>query len=353
MRVLHVIAGAKEGGSETLMLDAVRALGDAGVDQHVIAREDFTTAADALANTGIPVKFAAFDKTWREPTKALIRATSAKFRADVVQYWLGRSALFAPKHLRRMSVGCHGGFHKLARFKNCDWHMAASPLIAERIITEGAPEDRVVVIPPTIDAPSTNCADRASLTTPNDAHVLLALSRQHRKKSLQRLILALKRLPGVYLWALGEGAADPDTRELVDKLGLGDRVRLLTATNNRAALIAACDAVVLPARVEHFGKIAAEAWAARKPLLVSEPAGAAIGARDDIDALFLADENGELLVERLRQVIEDGELVRRLVDNGARAYETRYAKPAFIRASMAFYERVRAKQREFANKSAA
>jgi len=39
MRVLHVIAGAKEGGAESIMLDAALALAEAGVLQHVVTRD--------------------------------------------------------------------------------------------------------------------------------------------------------------------------------------------------------------------------------------------------------------------------------------------------------------------------
>ena len=38
MRILHVIAGAEIGGAETFAVDAITALAERGVAQHVICR---------------------------------------------------------------------------------------------------------------------------------------------------------------------------------------------------------------------------------------------------------------------------------------------------------------------------
>src|SRR5512147_2386119 len=66
MRVLHVIAGAKGGGAESIMLDAVAALAEAGVSQHVITRGGKARLA-ALEAAGVSYEIAHFDKDSREP----------------------------------------------------------------------------------------------------------------------------------------------------------------------------------------------------------------------------------------------------------------------------------------------
>ncbi|HAY06613.1 MAG TPA: glycosyltransferase family 1 protein, partial [Hyphomonas sp.] len=38
MRVLHVMAGAEEGGAENIMLESVLALAETGIAQHVVTR---------------------------------------------------------------------------------------------------------------------------------------------------------------------------------------------------------------------------------------------------------------------------------------------------------------------------
>ena len=45
---MHIIAGAKEGGAESIMLDAALALARAGVPQHVVTRSHNEARLDAL-----------------------------------------------------------------------------------------------------------------------------------------------------------------------------------------------------------------------------------------------------------------------------------------------------------------
>jgi glycosyltransferase involved in cell wall biosynthesis len=341
MRILHVIAGAKQDGADQLTLDAVTALAAAGLEQCVVTRAGDRAGAVALAQARVPFKFAAFDKNWIEPTKAAIRVVGEKFRPDIVHYWMGRAAMFAPKALRARNVGWHGGFHKLARFKHCDWHMAASQSIAARIIKEGAPAERVDVVAPFADSVSAAPADRAALQTPDGAHVVLAFARPHRKKGFDTLIEAVARMPGVYLWIVNEGESEQSLRDLAKQAGIAERTRLLGRRIERAALLAACDAVALPARLEPFGQAAAEVWAAGRPLVATEASGPAAGATDEVDVLLAPRDDSKALRERLGRVLEDAELARRLIENGVRAYEANYTRTAFVRASMAFYERVR------------
>ena len=52
MRVLHVMAGAKEGGAENIMLEGVMALADAGVAQAVVTRTDNEFRLKAFRDKG-------------------------------------------------------------------------------------------------------------------------------------------------------------------------------------------------------------------------------------------------------------------------------------------------------------
>jgi len=84
MRILHVIAGAKEGGAESIMLDAALALAEAGVEQHVVTRDHNESRLTELTAAGVPVTIASFDKVWREPTKTALKQTVEKFQPNVL-----------------------------------------------------------------------------------------------------------------------------------------------------------------------------------------------------------------------------------------------------------------------------
>ncbi|MGE0597395.1 MAG: glycosyltransferase [Hyphomonadaceae bacterium] len=341
MRILQVMAGAKEGGAESIMLDAVLALAEAGIEQHVVTRGENENRLAALRDAGVPYTAAKFDKVWREPTKTIIRDAAEKFQPDVLHYWMGRAGTFAPKKYRDRSVGWYGGYYKLERFKNCAWHVGMTRDIVDHILKQGAPAERVSILNSYANLEPAPPTPRDTLNTPEDAPALLTLARLHWKKGIDTLLEALADLPGVYAWIAGEGPLEQDLKAMAKKLGVADRVRWLGWRTDRASLFAACDVVAFPSRYEPFGNVTIEAWAAQKPLVVADAAGPAATVTNEVDALLVPKDNPEALREALRRVIEDAELAKRLVENGSRTYQAHFTKPAFVRASMALYEKIR------------
>ena len=123
MRVMHVMAGAAEGGAENIMLESVLALAEAGLTQHVVTRPDNQFRVQKFREAGIGVDVAAFNNTWPFPTRRVLGDAIKAFKPDVIEYWMGRAGQFAPKEYRNRSIGWYGGYYKLARFVNCEWHV--------------------------------------------------------------------------------------------------------------------------------------------------------------------------------------------------------------------------------------
>lgn len=340
MRVLHVMAGADAGGAETMMLDGVLALAEAGVAQHVVTRGAPARIA-AMRNAGVPVDEAGFDKIFRLPTTMKINAAIAQFRPEVLHYWMGRAGMFAPAAQRDRSLGWYGGYYKLSRFKNCAWQAGVTSDIARHIVEQGAPADRVSTLHTFAAIEDAAPVPRASLDTPDDAPVVLALARLHWKKGIDTLLDALAQLPGVYGWIAGSGPLEAELKARAEKHGLNDRVRWLGWRTDRAALLGACDVVAFPSRYEPFGTVTVEAWAAGKPLVVADAAGPKATVKDEVDALLVPKDDVAALRTALARVLGDAELRATLVANGRQSYEAGFTKQAFVRAAMALYEKIR------------
>jgi glycosyltransferase involved in cell wall biosynthesis len=342
MRVLHVMAGAKEGGAENIMLESVLALAEAGVTQHVVTRADNAFRLERFAAAGIGTDTAGFTRAWRFPTDAVLRRAIAGFRPDVTQYWMGRAGQFAPRQHHARQIGWYGGYYKRARFAHCDWHVGLTIDLLRHIRAQGVDAEHAAIVHTYADFEGASSADRARLQTPMAAPVALALARLHEKKGLDTLLDAAAAVPGLYVWIAGDGPLEADLKAHCTRLGLDDRVRFLGWRNDRGALLAACDVVAFPSRYEPFGTVTVDAWAAGRPLVAADAAGPAAYVKNGENGLLVPKNDVAALAAALTAVITDKALAARLVAGGQASYHQQFTKAAFQRDSLALYTRISA-----------
>lgn len=340
MRILHLMAGAREGGAENIMLESVLALAEAGLAQAVVTRPDNAFRIDRLRAAGVEVTTAGFTKLWPFPTHAAIARAMKSFRPDVIECWMGRAGEFAPPAWRTRSIGWYGGYYKLARFSACDWHVGLTKDLLRHIRDQGVNADRSAIIHTYADFTGAAPLDRASLGTPADAPVALALARLHVKKGLDTLLDATAKVPGLHVWIAGDGPIEAELKAQCTKLGLDDRVRFLGWRNDRGALLAASTFVAFPSRYEPFGTVTVDAWAASRPLVAADAVGPAAYVEDGVSGLLVPKNDVDALARAMTRVIAEPGLAQRLVAGGRAAYEAQFTKAAFVRDSLAFYGRV-------------
>ena len=340
MRVLHVMAGAPEGGAENIMLESVCALAEAKLEQFVVTRPDNTYRLSKFADAGIGYATTSFNLRWPFPTRKKMSEAIERFRPDIIEYWMGRAGQFAPAKYASRSIGWYGGYYKRERFVNCEWHIGLTKDLLRHVRAQGVAEDRSLIVHTYADFENAAPTDRASLDTPEDAPVALALARLHEKKGLDTLLDATRKVDGLYVWIAGDGPLEKALKAQSRALGLEDRVRFLGWRNDRGSLLAACDFVAFPSRYEPFGTVTVDAWAASRPLVAADAVGPAAYVEDGVSGLIVPKNNDEALAEAMRSVIEDKGLAAKLVEGGRAAYEAQFTKAAFIRDSLAAYQTI-------------
>lgn len=346
MKLLHVMAGAESGGAENIFLESVLALADAGLSQRVVTRDNNEFRLAQLLDRGVTVDAAGFHPWWRGPTNTAISRAIAEHKPDVIEYWMGRAGTFAPASHRARSIGWYGGYYKIKRFQNCAYHVGLTKDLVRHIREQGAEEGNIGLIHTYAEFPETAPTPRESLQTPDDAPLILALARLHWKKGLDLLLQSMAQLANMpsppFCWIAGDGPLRADLEAQAQSLGVADRVRFLGWRDDRAALLSACDVVAFPSRYEPFGTVTVDAWAADRPLVAAKSQGPGAYVSHEENGLLVEIDDLPGLTDALRRVIADPDLAARLVGGGRSAYQAQFTKAAFVRDSMAFYEKVAA-----------
>lgn len=347
-RVLHVMAGAQAGGAETAFVDMCVAMREAGVQVEAVLRKH-ESRQRRLREANVKAHVLPFGGKLDLYTPYRLRGIIREFRPDIVQCWMSRAGQKTPRWTR--ASGCPpyqvvarlGNNYKLSNFPAADHYVALTPAIGDYVRGQGVAPDHVREIPNFAETEIVTApVDRASLDTPADAPLLVALGRLHRAKAFDILLDALALLPGVYLWIAGDGPDRAALEAQAAQLGIEKRVRFLGWRDDRAALLQAADLCVFPSRYEPFGSVFIQAWAQKIPLVTTASDGPRQFVRDGEDARMVDIDDAPALAGAVRELLNDPDLAARLVEAGYRRYLSEFTKESCVNAYLDFYGTIRA-----------
>lgn len=328
MRVLHAMAGGAFGGAETFFVDAIKAIHEENIEQHVITRNNNAQKIKEIERLNIPLDIASFGKLWRRPTRKIIENAVTSFNPDIAHHWLGRAGSFSIKG-KHVNIGWYGGYYKPERFANCQHHVAVTKDIADHIVRQGIDAKNVHVLHIYAEFEAAKAVSRADFATPEDVPLLLSLSRLHPVKGMDVLLQAMTNIPDAYLWVAGTGPLEKDLKEQMRTLGLEDRVRFLGWRYDREALLAAADICVFPSRYEAFGAVTIEAWATGTPLVAAKAVGPNAYISHEENGLLTEIDDAEGLAVAVNRLIRDQGLSESIVRNGLSHYQQNFTKDVF------------------------
>lgn len=339
MRILHIIAGAEKGGAETFCLDAIKALHDGGVQQHVLCRphRDFVAALDARGIKHENLSFNRFVK-WFEQKK--IRAAVASYKPDLVHCWMNRASSWMPAGVDVPTLGWFGGYYDLKNYRHCDFFMGVTKDIVRHIIDSTGKPHRAFLGHTFGTLEESPPVTRADFDVPDDAKTVLLLSRMHWKKGVDTLLQAAQSLENTYFLLAGDGPDIEKYRAMSAKMGLSDRVRFLGWRNDRAALLKIADVCVLPSRYEPFGTVIAEAWYARVPLVATKAAGAKQYVTHEHDGMLCDIDDAAMLARHIQAVANNNVLREKLMHNGRATYDALFSRHVVTQRLRQSYERM-------------
>ncbi|MBL3676231.1 MAG: glycosyltransferase [Alphaproteobacteria bacterium] len=340
MKVLHVIAGAAQGGAETFFADTVRALAARGVAQHAVARAHPLFLA-AFAEAGVTHEAASFSPWGRWRTAWRIRAAVRRERPDVVHAWMARAASCVPKGLPVPVLGWFGGPYDLKYYCTVTHFAGVTRGLREYLVEKTGRAERCYCLHTfgTL-APTERTLTRAEFGLPEGAPVALLLSRMHWKKGVDTLLHATAAVPGLHLLLAGDGPQRAEYEALAHDLGLSDRAHFLGWRTDRAALLALADVCVLSSRCEAFGTVMAEAWGAGVPLIACAADGPRQYVQHGENGLLAPVDDAPALAGHIRAVLGDKALAAHLVAGGRATYEALFTREVATDALLTAYRQI-------------
>jgi len=183
-----------------------------------------------------------------------------------------------------------------------------------------------VAPPELIPTPSERRAVRAELNTPEDATVIIQVSRIEPLKGQSihlRTLGLLRDLPNWVCWQVG-GAQRPreqryfaQLKSMAERLGIAERVRFLGQRFDVPQLLAAADVYCQPnTEPDAFGVAFIEAMHARLPV-VTTAIGGACEIVEESCGILTPPGDMQTLADALRRLIEDRDLRSRLSATGS------------------------------------
>jgi len=329
MSVLHLLGTAGEGGAETYFVDLVRALASDGVTQAAALRPHAQRQA-VLSEAGVAVETFGFGGPLDLLTRRGVAGFAGRQEVNVALAWMNRAARHTPKG-PWARIGRLGGYYKLKYYAGFDFLVANTEDIADWVVDQGWPAGQVACIPNFAEAPDEAApVERATLSTPADAPLLLAMGRLHEAKAHDVTLNALTRLPQAWLWIAGTGPEEARLKALAVALGVADRVRFLGWRNDPSALYRAADVCVFPSRYEPLGNVVIQAWAHGLPVAAAASQGPGALIRDGQDGLLVPIDDAEALGTAVGRLLDDPMLRIRLAQNGLERVEAEFSQAAVV-----------------------
>lgn len=338
-RLLQAMAGADRGGAEAFFERLAPALHRAGLEQHVLIRDN-PRRAQVLRDAGVAVTELPFGGLLDFQTHLGFRKAVRTFQPNVVLTWMNRASRFCPGG-PFVRVGRLGGYYDLKYYRGADHLIGNTQDIVDWIVNQGWPEERVHYVPNFVAEKKAPPVSRKTFSTPETAPLILALGRLHTNKGFDVLIEALAQVPEAYVWLAGEGPLRAELETQAARRGVISRMRFLGWREDVASLFAAADLFVCPSRHEPLGNVVIEAWAQGVPVVAAASEGPSQLIEDGIDGMLVPLENAAAMATAINRLIEDRLLAAHVGAAGRQAYEEQFTEAAVVARYIEFFEKVR------------
>jgi glycosyltransferase involved in cell wall biosynthesis len=185
---------------------------------------------------------------------------------------------------------------------------------------EFIPSNKIFVLPNCIDYNAFNNTKKIDFLTNKQRIVIGTVGRLEKVKGIRYLLLSMKtvltKFPNARLEIVGDGSQANELVELSKNLGISNSVKFFGKFANVIPFFNEMDIFVLPSTLEGFGIVLLEAMAAGVPVIASDVDGIKEVIFNEETGILVPPRNPEAIANAIIKLIEDPQLVKKLVENG-------------------------------------
>lgn len=201
--------------------------------------------------------------------------------------------------------------------KRADHLITVSEELKQVLLGLDVPSDKITVLRNGVDTIKFSPIDRANIRCQLNMHgfVLLSVGNLVPAKGHDLVIEMAAKIPDAQLFIIGQGQCELELRKLIEKLGIENRVRILSNMNQLLLrnYYGAVDALVLASQREGWPNVLLESMACgtpvvatpvgASPVIIAKPCAGVLAKERSIDELLVA-------VKQLREHYPDRSLTR-------------------------------------------
>ena len=343
MRVLQIMAGAKNGGAELYSTDIMLSLHEAGLEQRIVMRRAAPRFAE-LARAGLSMA----PEVLAAPLRPLQRRRLARLirddRPDIIHCWMRRAVSLVAPGAAPAIIGWYGDYEEQQKhFSACTDFIGVTQDLVRHAYASGAAPGSAFYVPTFPSVEEAAPIAKETLGTPPERKALLILSRLHQVKGIDTALHALAQLPDCDLWIAGSGPEEAALKALAARLGVAERAKFLGWRNDRGALLRGADICLLPSRYEPFGTVILDAWSTATPFIACESDGPRATIRNGENGMMVPSDDPASLAGAIRAVLDDPALRARIAQTGHAEYQAGFTRAVVTRRMLETYQAILAR----------
>jgi len=232
------------------------------------------------------------------------------------------------------------GVHNLKISRAINRIMVPSSYMAEQLVINGFPRERIMVIPHFTEEVTNN---ETGTATGGSESIILYVGKLAANKGIMQFIEALSLLKDKDWRAeiIGEGEMYGDAFALADRLGVNTRINF-TGNLTRKKLndhYIRCHSVVIPSMVpESFGLAGIEAMKFGKPIIAFDSGGIKEWLVNNENGFIVKRGDVKALASSISRLLEDRCLAEKMGENGKKRVKKHYRKDLHLKKLLAVYE---------------